>query len=78
MSDADRRARALVAEALELVPDQVPLDASIDGFAKWDSLGHLRVVARLEEALGRPLETDEVLAVADLASIAALLGRGGT
>ncbi len=78
MSEVDLRARLVVAAALELAPELVPLDASIDSFEKWDSLGHLRVVASLEEALGRPLETEEVLAVSDLASIAALLGRAGS
>ena len=77
MSEPDRRAQMLIADALELAPELVPADASIDSFERWDSIGHMRVVARIEEVLGRPLETSEVLAVSDLASVAALLGGAG-
>lgn len=66
-------AREILAYAFDLPAASVPQDASIQNFTPWDSLGHLRVVAAVEEKIGRPLETDEVLAVIDVASIEKLL-----
>lgn len=62
-------ARDLLARAFDVPLSDVPADASIDNFAQWDSLGHLKVIAVIEETIGRVLDTDEVLAVVDLASI---------
>lgn len=75
MADAAQldRARALVAEALEVPVDDVGADASIDTLEAWDSLGHMKIVMRIEETAGRPLETEETLSVFDLDSIATLL-----
>jgi acyl carrier protein len=69
-------ARALLAAAFEIGSDQVPRDAALDSFDRWDSLGHVQVLLRLEEALGRPLESEEALAVVDLASLQSLLDAG--
>lgn len=68
-------ARLAVAEALEVAIADVPDDASIDTFEKWDSLGHMRIIVFLEEVVGRPLETEEVVGITDLASIENLLSN---
>lgn len=71
-----REARALLAAAFELDCEQIPADAAIETYDRWDSLGHVQILLRLEEALGRNLEAEEALAVVDLASVQALLEAG--
>ncbi len=66
-------ARRVIASALEVPVEDVPEDASLDNFALWDSLGHMRIVGHLEEILGRSLEIEEVLAVVSVESLAALI-----
>ena len=63
------KAREILAIAFDVPVSDVPADASIENFSPWDSLGHLKVIAVIEEAIGRGLDTDEVLAVVDIASI---------
>ena len=67
------RARALLADALGLPPDQVPDDAAIGQCPSWDSLGHMRLILALEEALGRDLPPETLLSVTSLPSVARVL-----
>jgi len=66
-------ATALLAEALMLAPADIGPQTALGGTPQWDSLAHLRLVLGLEAALGRSLSTDEMLAIADVDSVAALL-----
>ena len=67
------RGRILLADVLEIQVAEVPKDASIDSFPNWDSLAHMRLVARLEQLLGRDLTSDEMLALDSLIALDALL-----
>jgi acyl carrier protein len=72
------RARALLADAIGAEPAQVPPDARIGTFERWDSLAHLRLILAMEQQLGRQLDPDEAVAVECLADVARLLnGRAG-
>ena len=66
-------AKLLLAAAFEVTPDEIPDNASIETYEPWDSLGHVKVIMRVEEVLGRALETEEVVSIFDLYSIAGLL-----
>jgi len=67
------RAIEVLALALEVSPVEIPLDASIETYDRWDSLAHMRVVSAIEETLERSLETEEMLGVTDLAAIQKIL-----
>lgn len=67
--------RALLADVLDVSIAEVPSDASIDGYPAWDSLAHMRLVARVEQILGRDLSTEEMLALDSLAALDAILPR---
>jgi acyl carrier protein len=72
------RARTLLADAIGADPAQVPPDARIGTFERWDSLAHLRLILAMEQQLGRQLDPDEAVAVECLADVARLLnGRAG-
>ncbi len=66
-------AKEVLAQAFDVSITEVPDDAGMETFTPWDSLGHLKVIAAIEEKIGRDLNTEEVLAVIDLASIEKLI-----
>lgn len=68
-------AKEVLAKGLEIPIEEVPDDASIDRFEKWDSLGHLKIVLQIENEVGRTLSVQETLAVVDLLSIAEILNH---
>jgi acyl carrier protein len=68
-------ARGLVATALDLDLAEVGERGDLDSIPAWDSLGHMKVILALENALGRPLTSGELAGIRGVADIAALLGR---
>jgi len=75
MSDAINQARMLLAQALEVGPESLPDDASMNSTEAWDSLAHIRVIAVIETHLGGELETMEILEIEQLSDIATILER---
>jgi acyl carrier protein len=75
MTSALEPARALLADALARDLDEVPADATPDTLDAWDSLGHMRLVQALEQALDRSLTVDEILKTRSVAQIALLLDQ---
>jgi acyl carrier protein len=70
-------AKQLLAEATGAVAAAVPDGARIGGFARWDSLAHLRLILALEEKIGRKLDPEEAVEIESLKDVAALLERKG-
>jgi acyl carrier protein len=68
-----QQARQLLAEAANCAALCIPDDVRIGQFAAWDSLAHLRLIVRIEEAIGRQLDPDETVRIESLAEIAALI-----
>lgn len=62
-------AKTLLASALNFEANEIPDDASIETFEPWDSLVHMQLIEVIEQQMGRPLETEEILSIMDLASI---------
>lgn len=44
---------------------------------KWDSLGHMTLVAALEERFGLQFEVDEIMEMATVAAILSILAAKG-
>ncbi|MEW9920921.1 acyl carrier protein [Marimonas sp. MJW-29] len=70
------KAKQLLADALGLAPSEIGQDTSFESCNSWDSLAHFRVVAAIEEILGRQLSPTEIFEMADFASIETLLAEG--
>jgi acyl carrier protein len=68
-------ARQLLATALKLPGDAIPETAAIGTLEAWDSLAHVRLMVALEEAVARPLTSDEIVTVTRLSDIVTLLDR---
>jgi len=75
MSDSMNKARALLAQALEVAEGALADDASVSSTEAWDSLAHIRVIAAIEAHLGSELDTMEILEIEQLSDIAAILER---
>jgi len=66
-------AKELIGRAFDMTADAVPDNASLETFEPWDSLGHVKIIMTLEEAIGRPLDTEEALQVASVVDLERLL-----
>ena len=66
----------VLATALQIDVADVSQDMALGVTERWDSLAHMRFIMALEENLGRPIETEEMLSIEDIPSIQALLEQG--
>jgi acyl carrier protein len=69
-------AKELLAQALKVSADEIGDDAAIGVTERWDSLAHMQVILALEAILGNTLATDELVAIASLQDLQAILDRG--
>jgi len=72
-SDLLDRVRALLAEAFELPVDEIPPDLEFGGVKKWDSMGHMEIMLRLEAEFGIELDTDLIRQLTSIPEIIAYI-----
>ena len=72
-SNARPTAAAILAEILERPLGSVPDDASIHNFPAWDSLAHVKLMLKLEEMSGRPVDPGRIAMLIDLKAVDAYL-----
>ena len=65
-------AMEILSKALELKLEEITEDASIFTITEWDSLGHIKVIEEIEKAIGHEIDTEQLLDIEDVKSIAAL------
>jgi acyl carrier protein len=68
-SSLDGRIRAVLAEALQIPPDQVTPDLAFGDLPQWDSMGHMEVMILLEEHFGVEINADTI---SELVSVQAI------
>lgn len=71
------RVRDAFVEALDLSPGAQVDALEIGQDAAWDSLGHMALVAELEDRFGVTLETDDVVGMTSYAKAVEILRRRG-
>ena len=74
------RLRAAFVEALGLPPDVIDAfvtELRYGAIKEWDSVGHMRLVALLEEAFGVMLETDDVIDLSSYTRAVEILAKYG-
>ena len=64
-------------DALDLPADTDVRGLTYGEHAHWDSIGHMTLIAEIEELYGVMLDTDDVLGLSDYAAAVALLERLG-
>lgn len=70
-------AKSLLADALRLDSSRIPDDASMKTLRQWDSLAHMELIALVEERLCITLSMDDIVRMASLEGLAAVLAACG-
>lgn len=72
-SDLLDRVCSLLAEAFELPVDEIPPNLEFGGIKKWDSMGHMEIMLRLEAEFGIELDTDLIRQLTSIPEIVAYI-----
>jgi acyl carrier protein len=76
-TSADPRLAEAFRRALDLGEDVDVTTLAYGAHPNWDSVGHMVLVAELEETYGVMLDTDDVIGLSDYAAAVELLARLG-
>jgi acyl carrier protein len=71
------RVREVVATTFDEDPQQISAEASNQTVASWTSLGHLRLMANLEQAFGVRFTMEEMTAMSSVQAIEDVLAARG-
>ncbi len=66
--------QSLLAEALQIPPQEVSPGLAFGDLPQWDSMGHMEVMMRLEEAFGVEITAETIAALTSVTAICAYLG----
>jgi acyl carrier protein len=69
----DQRIAEVFNAVFEVSPEQMTDSLSPQDVAGWDSLGHVRLVTRLQEEFGVEFEVDEIMRMENVAEIRKIL-----
>ncbi len=64
-------------ESLDLPQDAEVQGLEYRGISQWDSVGHMRVIAAIEEEFDVMLETDDILDMSDFQKALDILAKNG-
>jgi acyl carrier protein len=67
------RLRTIIATELELPEAEVPLDASAETLQAWDSLGQMRIVVAIEDAMKVRFATADIPTLTSIDKLVAAL-----
>lgn len=73
----DEKLKALFIQTLAIKEEDFSNSLAPEGVAGWDSLGHLKLVAALQQAFGVELEVDEIMRMEDVGTIKQILKDRG-
>ena len=59
----------LVAEALQISEDMITADLAFGDIPQWDSLGHMEIILRLEDAYNIPIDTELIARLVSIRDI---------
>jgi acyl carrier protein len=68
-----REVVALVAQALDISPDELGPDSSMDNVPLWDSVEHMTVCLVFEQRFGKALDMDAITTATSIRALAALV-----
>jgi acyl carrier protein len=75
-STADAKTRAVievVAKALEISPDELGPDTSMDDTPLWDSVAHLTICLEFERRFGQSLDLEKIFTASSVRDLAKLV-----
>ncbi len=63
----------VVAKALEVSPDELGPDTSMDNTPLWDSVAHLAICLEFERRFGQALDLEKIFTASSVRDLAALV-----
>jgi acyl carrier protein len=69
--------RDIVADTLEISPDEVSPDLSSDSVESWDSFRHLQLILAIESEFGVQFDPEQIPELTTVAKIEAVLEQMG-
>ncbi len=71
----DETVNKALEQALQISPSVVRDDLAYNSIREWDSVGHMALVAELEDTFNIMLETDDIVAMSSVAEIKRILKK---
>ena len=72
-----KRVQAILAEALQVPPDEIGPQLAFGDLPQWDSMGHMEVIMRLEESFGIEVNADTIAGLTSVPTICSYLEEQG-
>jgi acyl carrier protein len=75
--DIQKSIRAIVAESIQVPQEMVTADLAFGDIPQWDSLGHMEIILRLEEAYNFSIDTELIARLISIPEICNFLKENG-
>ena len=72
-----KRVQDILAEALQVPPDEISPQLAFGDLPQWDSMGHMEVILRLEESYGIEVNADTIAGLTSVPAICSYLEEQG-
>lgn len=72
----EERIIKIVAEILEMEPEKIDINMQQEDVEEWDSLAHIRIIAEIEEQLGKNIDIDKVVEIHSIKDLITLVQEG--
>lgn len=71
----EERIFSIVADVVAVSKDEISLESGIGDFPKWDSLGHMTIVRRVQDEFDIDIEPEELIEIEDVEDIVIIVNR---
>jgi len=71
--DNNYDAKLILSSVFSVEIEDIPNNASLNNYNRWDSLSHVRIILHLEEVLDRSMSTEEILKATSIHNIQKIL-----
>lgn len=73
----EQKLKKVFATTLEIPLEQVTDDLAYNSIERWDSVGHMALIAALDDAFDTMIDTDDVLDLSSVAKAKEILAKYG-
>jgi len=77
MSDNIGKLREVFASALDIPKEKIVNEIEYNTIPEWDSIAHMQLVAKIEEAFDIMMETDDIIAMSSFGKSVEILKKYG-
>lgn len=75
--DNDTKLRTVFATVLDIPPHEVVDNLEYQGHSKWDSIGHMAIIAGLDKEFDLTIDMDDVIDMSSVGKAKEILGKYG-